>query len=203
MMGVAYRGIDRIGNGINLVPGVLQLDVPYPERHSRLLIFIRGLLIIPHLFVLWLITIAALLISVVAWWAILVLGRYPTGMWDFVYKWSRWSANVFAYMLMMRDDYPPFGAHGYPVSFELTQMARQSRLLIFVRWLLLIPHLFILGLLYLAMYLGAIVAWWAILFTGHYPKGLFTFAEGVMRWSFRVHVYRMNLTDVYPPFSLE
>ncbi len=202
MAGAAWGQPEALG-GSTTPPGVLMFGVPYPPHHSRLLIFIRWLLIIPQIFVLYFVTLAALLVSAIAWFAILILGRYPEGMWRFVYKWSRWNANLTAYLLMLRDDYPPFGAEGYPVQFELQQATDQSRLLIFVRWLLLIPHHLIVGVLFLGVYVVSLLAWWAILFTGHYPRGLYTFTEGVLRWSFRVHVYRLNLTDTYPPFSLD
>jgi hypothetical protein len=80
---------------------------------------------------------------------------------------------------------------------------RLSRLLIFVKWLLVIPHLIVLYFLGLAAGIVWFIAWWAILITGAYPRGLFDFSVGVLRWTNRVYVYTWLLTDAYPPFSLD
>jgi hypothetical protein len=72
-----------------------------------------------------------------------------------------------------------------------------------VKWFLAIPHWVVLGFLGIAAWVCLIIAWFAILFTGRYPKGLFDFVVGVMRWSFRVEAYALlMITDKYPPFSL-
>jgi hypothetical protein len=80
---------------------------------------------------------------------------------------------------------------------------RLSRLLIFVKWLLIIPHGIVLYLLSLALYVVWFIAWFAILFTGRYPRGMFDFVTGYSRWSHRVSTYVLLLTDAYPPFSLD
>jgi hypothetical protein len=78
---------------------------------------------------------------------------------------------------------------------------RLSRLLIFVKWLLVIPHFIVLYLLGFVAGFVWLIAWFAILFTGNIPQGLFDFLVGLMRWSYRVNVYLWLLTDIYPPFS--
>ena len=85
-------------------------NVEYPDRLSRVLIFIKWLLVIPHLFVLWIYALIACICVFIAWWAILFSGRYPRGLFDFVVKYMRYSNNVSAYANFMRDEYPPFGA---------------------------------------------------------------------------------------------
>lgn len=80
---------------------------------------------------------------------------------------------------------------------------RLSRLLIFVKWLLIIPHLFILAFVGLAAGVVTFIAFFAILITGSYPRSMFDFMVGFMRWTLRVNLYLLNLTDVYPPFSFE
>jgi len=117
----------------------------------------------------------------------------------------RWNANVSAYLAFMRDEYPPFSmeAGRYPVTLEVDYPERLSRWLIFVKWLLVIPNVIVLMVLGLAYYVTLIIAWFAILFTGRYPKGLFDFGVGVSRWSLRASAYAFYLfTDKYPPFSL-
>lgn len=144
-----------------------------------------------------------MVVTVVSWFAILFTGRYPPSLFDFVVGYLRWSANTGAYVLLMRDEYPPFtnAAGAYPVRFALDYPPRLSRGLIFIKWLLVIPHIIVLYLLGLAAMVCAFVAWLAIIFTGRYPAGLFNFVTGVFRWSMRVNTYYYLLTDHYPPFT--
>ena len=183
----------------------LRYDVEYPERLSRWKIFVKWLLIIPHIIVLYLLALVAYLITFVAWLVILITGNYPEGLFKFVVGVVRWSANVNAYILLMRDEYPPFTmeAGHYPVTLEVDYPERLSRWLIFVKWLFVIPNLIVLMVVGLAYYVTLIIAWFAILFTGRYPEGLFRFGVGVQRWSLRASAYSSYLfTDKYPPFSL-
>jgi Domain of unknown function (DUF4389) len=183
----------------------VEFDVEYPESSSRLLIFFRGLLIIPHLIVLYALNLVVGLLSFIAWWAILFTGRYPQGMFNFVVGVNRWRLNVGAYYLMLRDNYPPFSLNAgqYPVTYDVEYPERLSRLLIFVKWLLVIPNLIVLAFVGLVFYVATILVWFAILFTGHYPKGLFDFGVGVLRWGARLGAYANLLRDDYPPFSLK
>ncbi len=188
---------------LTVARGTAEFDIEYPERLSRLLIFVKWLLIIPHLLVLWVLAVGFGLITFIAWFAILITGKYPRGMWDYALMYLRWSQNIGAYVTLMRDEYPPFAAGPYPVHLDLEYPEHLSRWLIFVKWLLVIPHFFILYFLGLAAGLVMFIAWFAILFTGRYPKGMFEFVEGVTRWALRVNVYYSLMTDTYPPFSLE
>jgi len=180
-------------------------DVEYPDRLSRLLIFVKWLLAIPHFIVLYVLGLVTGLFTVIAWFAILFTGRYPRGMFDFVVGVNRWSYNASAYILLLRDEYPPFSMERgrYPLTYEVEYPERLSRLLIFVKWLLVLPNVIVLAFLWLAVYVTSIIAWFAILFTGQYPRGLFDFAVGVMRWGARVNAYTNLLRDDYPPFSLK
>jgi len=182
----------------------LVFDVEYPERLSRWLIFVKWLLAIPHLIILYALMAVAQVITVVAWFAILFTGRYPKGLFDFVVGINRWQNNVDAYVLLLRDDYPPFSlsAGQYPVTFHIEYPGRLSRLLIFFKWLLIIPHLIVVVLLGIVYGITLVIAWFAILFTGRYPKGMFDFAVGLLRWGARINAYYMLMRDDYPPFSL-
>lgn len=182
----------------------LRYDVEYPERLSRWKIFVKWLLAIPHFIVLYILGLVAYLLTVVAWFAILFSGRYPQALFNFVVGVLRWSANVNAYILLMRDEYPPFTMETgrYPVTLEVDYPERLSRWLIFVKWLFVIPNIIVLMVLVLAYEITLLIAWFAILFTGRYPKGLFSFGVGVMRWNLRVTAYMYLLRDEYPPFSL-
>ena len=176
----------------------------YPERMSRGLIFVKWwLLIIPHFVVLYILQFALNIVTYLAFLLILILGRYPRGMWEFGVMVTRWQARVYAYVMLQRDEYPPFGDADYPVLFHLDYPERLSRWKIFVKWLLLIPHYVILMFLGIALAVVWFIAWWAILFTGRYPRGMFDFTTGVMRWTWRVTVYLLMFTDAYPPFSMD
>jgi hypothetical protein len=182
----------------------LVFDVEYPERLSRWLIFVKWLLAVPHWIILYALMAVAQAITVIAWFAILFTGRYPKGLFVFVVGIYRWYYNVIAYAALLRDDYPPFSlsAGQYPLTFDVEYPGRLSRLLIFFKWLLIIPHLIVLVLLGIVYWITLVIAWFAILFTARYPEGLFKYAVGILRWGARVNAYVMLMRDDYPPFSL-
>jgi hypothetical protein len=180
----------------------LTFDVEYPERLSRWLVFVKWLLAFPHYIVLILYGIAYFVTLIIAWFAILFTGRYPRGLFNFAVGLMRWNARVDVYMNLLRDEYPPFGTGGeYPGRLEVEYPERLSRWKIFVKWLLVIPHMIILyGYVILARCIF-FVAFFIILFTARYPRGLFDLVVGYYRWDNRVNAYVLLLTDEYPPFS--
>lgn len=178
------------------------LDVPRAQRLSRLLIFVKWLLILPHSFILSVFGFAAGIVGFLSWWAILFTGSNPVGMWNFGYGYVRWSLNVSAYMGLLRDEYPPFGEAPYPVDFQLIRPARQSRGLLFLRWLAVIPLSFWLAIVGMAAGFAIVLAWVCILFSGNIPEGIRTFIVGFLRYSTRVSCYTALLTDAWPGFSL-
>jgi len=107
-------------------------------------------------------------------------------------------------MSLLTDPYPPFsGDQPYPVQLGVEPVTRHSRLTVGFRWFLAIPHFIVLFFLGIAQGVVTIIAWFAILFTGQYPEGMFNFSVGVSRWSARVRGYTLLFVDEYPPFSLE
>jgi hypothetical protein len=182
---------------------LLRFDVAYPGHVSRLLIFVKWLLVLPHAFVIGVLGFAMCFTSIFAWFAILITGRYPRGLWGFALMVMRWQANVNAYVYLQRDEYPPFGDDvSYPVQFDLAYPERLSRGLIFIEWLLIIPHLIVLYILSMLTSLILVFTWFAILFTGRYPYSFFEVVTEYMRWTYRVSTYFLLMTDAYPPFSL-
>ena len=179
-------------------------DVEYPAELSRWLIFVKWLLVIPHIIILYALGLAAGVALFVAWFAILFTRRFPRGLFDFVVNVNRWGINVMAYVFLMRDEYPPFSWEKgkYPVTYDVEYPEQLSRWLIFVKWLLILPHVLVIYFLFLAYEVTALIAWFAILFTKRYPEGLFRFGVGVFRWVNRINVYSNLLRDKYPPFSL-
>ena len=138
-----------------------------------------------------------------AWFAILFTGRYPRGLWDLVKMFMGWRANVLAYVALLRDEYPPFGSGPYPVTFEVDYPEQSNRWSVALRLILAIPQLIVLFFVLLAWVVTVVIAWFAILFTGRYPEGLYGFGVGVQRWTLRVQAYLFLMRDEYPPFSLE
>lgn len=180
-------------------------DVQYPESLSRLLIFVKWLLAIPHFIILYALGIAAFVVWVIAFFAILVTGKFPEGMFKFMVGYFRWSANVTAYVGLLRDEYPPFSldAGQYPVTVDIAYPEGLTRWLVLIKWLLIIPHILVIMFVFIAVYITEIIAWFAILFTGKYPRGLFDFAVGAYRWNQRINAYSYFMRDEYPPFSLQ
>ena len=153
--------------------------------------------------------ILAAVIGFIAWWAILFTGRYPRGLFEFVVNVQRWGHSVNVYQAMMRDEYPPFsGENGQysPVTYTLEYPERLSSLLNnipYVKIILVIPHIIVLIFLFIGFEVVNFIAWWAILFTGKYPRGMFDYVVGVFRWSSRVSAYMGMLTAECAPFSLK
>ena len=143
-------------------------------------------------------------IAFITWFWIVITGRMPRGLWDFMNFYLKWRANSVAYVALLRDEYPPFGTGDYPVQFTAGDFPEErSRLSVFFRLFLLIPHFIVLFFVGIAWFITAIIGWFAILFTGSYPQGLYNFAVGYLRWSLRVEAYGFLMRDEYPPFSLE
>ena len=185
----------------------VEFDCEYPERLSRWKIFVKWLLAIPHFIIVALLVNVAAILQFIAFFAILFTKKWPRGLFDFTVQIYRWSANVSAYAIfLLRDEYPPFsGDTGeYPVTLEVVYDENLSRWQIFVKWLLAIPHYIVVLFLLVGVSVTVFIAFFAILFTGRYPRGLFDFAVGTMRWMTRVQAYsHWLMTDRYPPFSLK
>jgi len=193
------------------------LEVDYPDRElNRLTTFFRALMVIPIAIVLAFVagpTIHAG--SRVAFGSggvlfpatvlmLLFRQKYPRWWFDWNLALVRFSTRVSAYAALLTDEYPSTDEN-QGVRLDLTYPNAQSlgRWLPLVKWFLAIPHYIVLGFLGLAAIACIVIAWFAILFTGRYPRGLFDFVVGVFRWWLRVAAYAFLLTtDCYPPFQL-
>jgi hypothetical protein len=136
---------------------------------------------------------------------ILFRRKYPRWWFDFNLALQRLLNRVAAYALLMDDRYPSTDEHqAVHLDFPYPDAERDlNRWLPLVKWLLAVPHYVVLFFLYIGVIFVAIFAWFAILFTGRYPRGAFDHIEGVLRWSNRVIGYGFILiTDAYPPFRL-
>src|SRR5947209_4265943 len=130
--------------------------------------------------------------------------KYPRWWFDWNLQLLRFSARVSAYLFLLDDHYPSTDEEqAVHLEFPYPDARQLNRWLPLVKWLLAIPHYFVLFFLAIGALVVVIVAWFAILFTGTYPQGLFDYVVGVLRWGNRVGGYAFALvTDQYPPFSL-
>jgi hypothetical protein len=204
------------------LPYPLRFRVDYPDRPlNRLTTFFRPFAALPILIVLAAVSGASFTTSnsnssttAAAAGGLLVLPtllmivfrrKYPRWWFDWNRELLRFQNRVGAYFLLLEDRYPSTDEEQYVhLELDYPDAGRDlNRWLPLVKWLLAIPHYVVLFFLGVGVFFVSIVAWFAILFTGRYPRGLFDYVEGVMRWSNRVTAYVAVLaTDRYPPFSL-
>ncbi len=131
--------------------------------------------------------------------------RYPRWWFDFGRELSRFGMRVGAYLALLTDEYPSTtDEQSVHLELDYPDVERDlNRWLPLVKWLLAIPHYIVLAFLAIGAILAILIAWFAVLFTGRYPRGLFDYVVGVARWGLRVQAYAiLLLTDRYPPFSL-
>jgi len=188
-----------------LPPNTTTYSAEYVERRSRLTTFFRGLLVIPHLFVLAFYGLVAYFAVFFAWFAIVFTARYPKGLYDFVAGFHRYYARVMSYYYLLVDPYPPFSGNvdlAYPAVLDIgPPLEKYSRLLTFFRAFLLIP-VWIIGYV-LAIVGGFIVmlAWIVVVITGRMPQGMQRIIEYCYSYLFRAGVYGSLLTEAFPPFD--
>lgn len=199
----------------------VRFNVDYPEKLDQLTTAFRIVMIIPIAIVLA--TISGAMFSetgegahgggavggglLIAGPLLMILFRqkYPRWWFDWNLALLRFTARVESYFLLLTDTYPSTDEEqAVHLDIDYPNVERDlNRWLPLVKWLLAIPHVIVLVFLWLAALVSVFIAWFAILFTGRYPKGLFDFVVGVMRWTWRTVAYAMVLTtDRYPPFRL-
>jgi hypothetical protein len=177
-------------------------EATYPESLSRWKTLLRIFLAIPVL-IFWAVVASAVdAVILASWLAIIVRGRIPRWLFDFLVALHRWQYRALGYFVLLTEVYPPFEGD-YPVNFDVRYPERLIRWKVLIwKAITAIPHAIILFFLGIGALLVTIVAWFFILFAGRYPQGLFDYVAGVMRWSARVTAYVLSLTDEYPPFNL-
>ena len=145
----------------------------------------------------------AAFLAIISWFTIVIAGAHILGIRQFTHFFMRWRVRAIAYLMLFRDEYPPFGDEPYPASIEIVDPAgERDRLTVGFRLILAIPHFIVLAFVMMGWCITTIVAWFAILLTGDYPQGLWDFGVGTMRWMLRVQAYMLLMVDEYPPFSL-
>ncbi len=200
----------------------VQFSVDYPDRElNRLTSFFRIFTIIPIAIVLFLLsgrtwqasgssgtfyaTSTGGLLFAAPLVMILFRQKYPRWWFDWNLELQRFANRAWTYLALMNDEYPSTDEHQWlHLDYRYPDAPRElNRFLPLIKWFLAIPHYIVLLFLDIAAIVVVIVAWFAILFTGRYPRDMFRFIEGVARWHNRVLAYAFTLvTDRYPPFRL-
>ncbi len=186
-------------------PYAARLDIDYPENLDRFTTFFRVIWIIPIAIILALLSGGEGLWLAVALMIVFRV-RYPRWWFDFTRELMRFGARGCAYLCLLTDEYPSTtDEQSVHLEIDYPDVERDlNRWLPLVKWLLAIPHYVVLVVLWVIAIFAVFFAWFAILFTGRYPRGLFDLVVGVGRWSLRVDAYAFLLvTDRYPPFSLK
>ena len=197
------------------------LLVDYPDRElNRLTTFFRIFTVIPIAIILGLVSSAVFsgrsdgttyqygtggILFLATLLMIVFRQKYPRWWYDWNLALTRFIWRVTAYFALLRDEYPSTDEEqAVHVAFPYPDVKQDlNRWLPLVKWFLAIPHYIVLFFLGIAAFVSVVIAWFAILITGRYPRGLFDFVVGVFRWSLRVAVYAFILTtDQYPPFRL-
>lgn len=186
------------------LPHPIHVAVTDDLRRSRLTVFFRLLLAIPHL--VWL-TLWSLVVSfavLVAWLAGLFTGRVPDGLHSFMAAYTRYYTHLDAYLWIAADPYPGFtGEPGYPVDVEIAPAVAQSRLTILFRLILGIPAMIVTSVLQQVAWIVAFLAWFYALFTGRMSKGMRDLQVYCLRYQAQTYGYLLLLTQRYPSFSDE
>ena len=152
---------------------------------------------------LWVLGIGAYVVLIVSFFAVLITGTYPEGMFNYLVGFERWRVRVSSYLLLQTDAYPPFTLAddpSYPVRVQIDYPGRIARWRPLVHWLLVIPAAIVAVGIGIAVFVVWIIAWFAILITGRYPQGLWDVVTIGIRWFTRVTIYEFWMTEAYPPF---
>lgn len=201
----------------------VQVTMAYPERVSRLSTAFRIILAVPVLIFLALLgganfdfnswpgtetgsmyagTFAGGIVLAI-WATILVRGNIPHWLFDFQVGLNRFAIRAYSYLALLTDRYPAFEG-AWDLNYDVQYPDRLSRRkLLFWKLITSIPHAIVLFFLAIAAFVVVIIGWFAILFTGAFPRGLHSFVVGVLRWGARVEAYFQSLTDAFPPYSLD
>lgn len=173
---------------------------------------IKFLFAIPHFVILYFVQIGAFFAAWFGYFAIAFTGNLPPGFARYLHNTLGWVTRLYAWIASLRDDYPAFAMEQpeYQARVVITEPTLQrsrglavAGIFFFVKALLLIPHLIVLYFVFIVAGIAGWFAYWAILFTGKYPEGIFDFVVGSIRWSMRTSAWIFSLTDEYPPFGFQ
>jgi hypothetical protein len=171
-------------------------------RRSRLTVFFRLLLVIPHLIWLYLWSIPVTFAVVISWFAALFTGRVPDGLQNFDAGFLRYSTRVTGYLFLLADPWPPFSSsQPYPIDVRVDPAERQSRLTVFFRILLAIPALILVYVFRAVNQIIALLAWFYCLALGKMNEGMRNISAWLLRYEVQTYAYLMLLTGRYPSLA--
>lgn len=175
------------------------LDMPAPGPQSRWTVLLRALLLVPQFVVVWVLSVVALLLTVVGWFAALVLGRLPGLVADYLTSFVPYETRVTAYLMLTVDRYPPFRFRTpeYPVQVEL-RPGRLNRLAVLFRIVLVIPASIVQGLAFAGWWMVSFVIWLVVLVLGRMPQPLYEATTAILRYRMRYTAYALMLSSAYP-----
>jgi hypothetical protein len=191
----------------------MKLTINRQESNSRGQLLLRTFfgwlyIVIPHYFVLFFVAIWYGILDFIKFWVVLFTGKIPQSTYEFQKKVWQWEVRLIAVLLNMRDGYPAIGPKGSDpdatVEFENPESVKRGLVLVraLFGWLYVgIPHGFLLMFVQIGVGFSVFISWWAILFTGKFPEGMFNFIVRYCRWSLRVALYMTYYSDDYPPFN--
>lgn len=190
----------------------MHFKITHQESYSRGELLLRAFfgplyIMLPHGIVMIFLAIGLMFVRFVTFWAILITGKWPKGLFDYQVKFQRYGLRVNARMMNLADGYPAFGLGGTDTNtnFDIKYPEEVSRVTLLVRALfgplLTLPHQIVLMFRSIGMMFVNMISFWAILITGKYPKGMFDFVVGTIRWQTRVGNYLNYYTQDYPPFT--
>lgn len=182
-------------------------EADYQKDRNRLTTFFRLIVAIPWILVAYVYMIALTVVVIVAWFALVILGRYPQGMYDFVGGILRFYMRVTAFLTLQTDAWPSFGISDdadYPVRISFAPpAARQSRLKAFFRIILIVPLLLMTYIFSTLQQIIAVLAWVTIVFRGYQPAGVHNALAFTNSWYTRANAYMFLMRDEYPPVGDE
>lgn len=182
-------------------------EADYQRERNRLTAFFRLIVVIPWLIVASIYAIAQMVVVVIAWFALLILGRFPEGMYGFVGGILRFTQRVNGFTYLQTDEWPPFGIGedpGYPIRVNFhPPAARQSRVKTLFRIILIIPLAVLSYAVSYALIGVAVISWLTIVFRGYQPAGIHNAIAFLMGWTTRANAYTYLMRDEYPPVGDE
>lgn len=188
----------------------LYFAVTEDNRMARWRPFLQYIMAIPHLIVAGILSYASQFGAVIAWFVIMFTGRLPAGLANFMIMVQRFNARATGFALGLTEQYPPFDFDttaadpgNYAIRLDVRpELENRNRMTVFFRIFMVIPIALFAGVILIGAYVVGLVAWFAVLFTGHYPVGMRDFVIKAFRLLQRVTAYGSLLTDQYPPFAL-
>jgi len=174
------------------------------------LAFVKGILLVPHLLILSALSDLAFAAAYVGYWIVAFTGKFPVGLQSFVAMWLRWATRSYGWLAGITDQYPPFepDSQGFPIDAAVPVNENPSKgwgvagIFVFPKAICLVPHLFLLFFVTIAVVAVTWVGYLITFFTGRFPHGMQDFIAGAMQWWARVLAWFLGLTDEYPTYGV-